>query len=101
MYRSGDEPAKDEDSVLFQFVNENNALKVGFCAFITNNISDEEIEFIVNDGKVIGLKWPQCQIGPANKIKFRLKPNTVWIDTAAKVIAVGGEYTFITANCKN
>ena len=78
-------------SVLFKLLNRNNILEVGFRTFMVDYPkSDDEMKNLVEDEKVIALKWPQCKISEAATMRERLK-NTEWDFLVAKVIAYGGK----------
>lgn len=97
------EKVKDSESVLFQFLNENNEMKVGFRSFLENPISNKELANIVRDEKVIAKKWPMCDIVSATKMNNLLKASLEFSFKVARVIAFGGKlFTIIciSARCK-
>lgn len=85
------EEVQNSKSVLFQFINENNSVKIGFRNFIVNEVNDQELEKIVSEEKVIAIKWPNCDIGPATKMNARLRASPDFNFTVVKVIAFGGK----------
>lgn len=85
---------QDGKCALFKFVNENSLLKVGYQAFI-KDIEGENFDEIIKNRKVVSLKWLLCEMGPANKMKLRLKKEIIWENKVVVIIAVGGKISFI------
>lgn len=81
---------KDEACALFKLVNENSMLKVGFQAFIKDD-EKENLEEIIKNRKVVSLKWPLCEMGPASKMKLRLQKDVTWENKVAVIISVGSK----------
>lgn len=84
---------KDSECVLFSFLNENdNEAKIGFRSFLDKILTDGEMSEHIDEEKVILVKWPVCEIGPASKMNSRLKTCTNFEFKIAKIIAFGGKY---------
>lgn len=61
----------DKKCVLVELTDENNKLVVGYIVWIVEEKykNEDALSEIINNKNEIKIKWPDCEVEPANKMK--------------------------------
>lgn len=81
----------NKSCVLVEFLNEEEALAIGYTCWL--NETEEELNNIIENKKVVQIVWPKCNIHPARKMRNILKGLTDehWEVHAVKILGFGSE----------
>ncbi|XP_043270754.1 uncharacterized protein [Venturia canescens] len=79
----------DNRCVVIEFVNEENEIGVGYRDWLLpKQLTDAELQEKIDCEEEIKTIWPNCEIGPSNKMKKRLL-GCEWEEYVVKVMAFG------------
>ena len=85
----------DSQCLLLDFINEDNKVAVGFRNWIVPAITDDDdLQHTIEEGQIITIKWPDCNVEPAVKMVKREK-SCKWQYSVAKILAAGSKYMLI------
>lgn len=90
--------------LLVEFVNEDNKISVGYQNWLKKQLSDDELEKIIESGEPVEYMWPKADIKPAaamKKVVSKLNRKIDWtMNCAIKIYRYGGK-CFNTAKKKS
>ncbi|OXU17110.1 hypothetical protein TSAR_006912, partial [Trichomalopsis sarcophagae] len=59
--------------ILVEFINENNALAVGYRSWTVKCFNDDEIQTFIDDKETVEIWWPGSEVSTAKKMFTALK----------------------------
>ncbi|XP_043464278.1 uncharacterized protein LOC122499820 [Leptopilina heterotoma] len=78
----------DSKCLLLEFVNENCSIAVGFQEWILIPLSEQKLSHAIEMGIDTLIKWPDCDIEPASKMKKKVE-SCNWKKCVAIILAAG------------
>jgi len=88
----------DSKCGLFEFINEGNAVQVGYLGWITvdsSTITDLSFyEALIKQKTDIEMKWPKCDVIYSSKM-VRFAQKVEWINVPARLLAYGSKYLYL------
>ena len=80
----------NKNSVLVEFVNEENNIQTGLSTWLTNNLTNQEFEVMIKEKIITHIYWPDCDIMSAKFLKKILKKAS-FVLCSVRIIAHGGK----------
>lgn len=83
----------NKSCILVEFINEENALAVGYTCWLNKETSEEELNNMIEKEQEVEIWWPKCDVQTAKKMKMAMKTLTDddWEVFAVRILGYGGK----------